>query len=146
MAQGKPVKWLEDHPRVHASLAPVAVSALLAGLLVLSECSPAPGDHRASEKPSETPSVALDLAGALACGELDKWLDGAEKPATRARVARRIDDLARDSKAGALADRSELLAKPGVIDSNENWALAVDALARECYVLGWAPLRPTPRR
>jgi hypothetical protein len=109
----------------------------LVALLLASGCSGGGEDQPASERPGKTSS--LDFAGKSACNEFARWLAGDEDPTTRADVATRVDDLARDSRSGALADKSELLRKADVINSNENWALAADAFAYECDVLGWTP-------
>lgn len=113
------------------------VSGVFVALLLASGCSVGGEDQGGSGKPSEGPSRDIDRAGLVACNDFARWLAGDEKPATRREIAVKVDDNARDSKSGALADKSELLTKPGVINSNENWALAADAFAYECTVLGW---------
>lgn len=130
-------RWIEESPTRHAIALAITLLGLLAALLLVSGCSVGGEDQDASEKPRETPSRALDHAGVLACNDFAHWLAGDEPANTRREIAVKVDDNARDSKSGALADKSELLTKPDVINSNENWALAADAFAYECQVLGW---------
>lgn len=117
--------------------AAVTLSGALVALLAASGCSVGGVDEDATPRPSQTPSRDIDHAGLLACNDFARWLAGDEKATTRREVAVKVDDNARDSRSGALADKSELLTKPDVINSNENWALAADAFAYECQVLGW---------
>lgn len=128
-------RWIEESPTRHAWVLGLTLLGLLVALLAVSGCSVGGEDPDGSAKPGETSS--LDLAGKSACNEFARWLAGPEKPTTRQAVALKVDDNARDSKSGALADKSELLTKPDVINSNENWALAADAFAYECEILGW---------
>ena len=129
------VRWIEADTRRHGTFVWLCLLGLLAALLAVSGCAGGTVGGDDGGKPSETSS--LDLAGKTACNEFAYWLAGDESRDSRAEIAAEVDDLARDSKSGALADKSELLAKPGVVNSNENWALASDAFAYECTVLGW---------
>lgn len=116
----------------------VTTAGLLAALLAASGCVVGGEDQPAGTRPSSPPrGPVLDYAGAGACAAATEWLAGKEKPSTRKKLATAVNDLAADSRSGALADKAELLIKPGVYDSNENWALAIDAFAYECDVLGW---------
>jgi hypothetical protein len=117
--------------------AAVTLSGALVALLAASGCSVGGVDEDASAKPSQAPSRDIDHAGILACNDFARWLSDDEKSDTRHDIAFKVDNNARDSRSGALADKSELLTKPGVIGSNENWALAADAFAYECQILGW---------
>lgn len=117
--------------------AALTLSGALVALLAASGCGSGTVGGDDGGKPSDGPSRDLDHAGVLACNDFARWLAGDGQATTRREVAVKVDDNARDSKSGALADKSELLTKPDVINSNENWALAADAFAYECQVLGW---------
>lgn len=106
-------------------------------LLAASGCVVGGEDQAAAPKPGKSPTRLLDAPGLKACSEFAYWLAGDEDPATRQGVAVRVDRLASTSKAGAVADKAETLARSTVIASNENWALAADAFAFECQQLGW---------
>lgn len=125
---------MEQSPTAMGLFTGAVLLALLALLMLTTGCA-APEDDEAAGRATE----ALDGAGVRACDAWALWLSGDEEPATRPDVAHEVLDLAVDSRSGALADKAELLAKPAVYDSNENWALAADALAYECQVLGWKP-------
>lgn len=127
-------RWIEDSPSRHGLFVGAVLLALLAVLLLVSGCA-AP----ASSEAREDPTGALDGAGQRACDTWAEWLAGDEEPATRPDIAAQVLDLAVDSNSGAMADKAELLVKPDVYNRNENWALAADALAYECQVLGWKP-------
>lgn len=130
-------RWIEDRPTVHALVVALTLVGLVVALLLVSGCSVGGKDQPASEKATETPS--LDHAGKLACDKFARWLaDGSDK-GTRSTIGFDVNDLAADSESGALADKAELLIKPAVYNSDENWALAADAFAYECDVLGWKP-------
>lgn len=133
-------RWFEDRPTLHGLFVGLVLMGLVTVLLLVSGCSGATEDRGGTEKGSETPRTAsLDHAGTLACTELATWFAGDEKPSTRVDMATAVNDLAADSRSGAIADKAELLIKPEVYDSNENWALAADMFAYECDVLGWKP-------
>lgn len=127
-------RWIEDSPTRHGLFVGAVLVGLVAVLLLASGCA-AP----ASSQAAGDPTGALDGAGTRACDTWAEWLAGDEDPATRPDVAHEVLDLAVDSRSGAMADKAELLIKPAVYNSNENWALAADALAYECQVLGWKP-------
>lgn len=132
--------WIENRPTLHRLLPWFTTLALFVVLLAASGCGGGSGDQDASGGGSVARSGAsLDRAGKLACDKFARWLAGDEKPATRPTIGVQVNDLAADSDSGAIADKAELLIKPGVYDSNENWALAADSLAYECQVQGWKP-------
>lgn len=128
------VRKMEQSPTAMGLFTGAVLVGLLALLMLTTGCA-APEDDEAAGRATE----ALDGAGTKACDAWAEWLAGDEEPATRPDVAHEVLDLAIDSRSGALADKAELLVKPAVYDSNENWALAADALAYECQVLGWKP-------
>ena len=133
-------RWFEDRPILHGLFVGLVLMGLLTALLLVSGCSSGTEDQDAPASVSVAPRKgSLDHAGTLACTELAKWFAGDEKPSTRVDMATAVNDLAADSESGALADKAELLIKPGVYGSNENWALAADMFAYECDVLGWKP-------
>jgi len=115
----------------------VVSSWALVALLAASGCTVGGEDQAAGPRPGKSPTRLLDAEGVQACNEFARWLAGDEDPATRQAIATEVDRLASTSKAGAVADKAETLAKSTVITSNENWALAADAFAYECQQLGW---------
>lgn len=132
--------WIEDRPALHRLLPWLTTLALFVALLAASGCGGGTEDQDASGGVSVAhPEVTLDRAGGLACDKMAQWLAGDEKPATRSKIGFEVNDLAADSDSGAIADKAELLIKSGVYNSNENWALATDAFAYECQILGWKP-------
>jgi len=115
----------------------VALSGALVALLAASGCSGAQGDQDAPERPGKSPTRLLDDPGLKACNSFARWLAGDEDPATRRTVALKVYKQASESKSGELSGKAEVLARPQVISSNDNWALAADSFASECFDQGW---------
>ncbi|QJD53998.1 hypothetical protein SEA_GALACTICA_51 [Streptomyces phage Galactica] len=113
------------------------VSGVFVALLLASGCAVGGEDRPASEKPRETPSRALDLAGTAACNEFARWLAAGEDPATRDEMARKVHVEASNSNSGEIDDKAEVLFRNSLKGNGETWALAADSFAFECQDLGW---------